>query len=92
MENKVLTQEEIQKLKNLRSSRLLALEQFGALEIAAIELEEQKSKTKQNFTQLLKEEEEFSIELQRKYGNGTIDLEKGEFISSTWFWSLLRYL
>lgn len=83
MENKVLTQEEIQKLKNIRSSRLQALEQFGALEIATIELEEQKSKTKQNFTQLLKEEEEFSIELQKKYGNGTIDLEKGEFISST---------
>jgi hypothetical protein len=83
MEKKVLTQEEIQKLVSFRSSRIAVLEQLGSYEITLIELEEQKSKTKQEFLKLLKEEEEFSILLQQRYGSGTIDIEKGEFTSST---------
>ena len=82
METKVLTQEEIQSLKNFRSSRILVLEQLGAYELIAIEIEQQKLKTKEKFLKLLAEEEKFSDTLQQKYGNGTIDIDKGEFISS----------
>ena len=82
METKVLTQEEIQSLKNFRSLRITTLEQLGTFELTTIELEQQKQKTKENFLKLLKEEEEFSSKLQQKYGNGTIDIDKGEFISS----------
>ena len=82
METKVLSQEEIQSLKNFRLSRISTLEQLGAYELTSIEIEQQKLKTKEDFLKLLKEEEEFSNKLQQKYGNGTIDIDKGEFISS----------
>jgi hypothetical protein len=82
METKVLTQDEIQSLKNFRLSRISTLEQLGAFELTAIELEQQKQKTKEKFLKLLEEEEKLSDILQQKYGNGTIDIDKGEFISS----------
>jgi hypothetical protein len=82
METKVLSQEEIQSLKNFRLLRISTLEQLGAYELTSIEIEQQKLKTKEDFLKLLKEEEEFSNKLQQKYGNGTIDIDKGEFISS----------
>jgi len=83
METKVLTQDEVQSLKNFRSLRISTLEQLGAYELTTIELEQQKEKTKEKFLKLLEEEEKFSDTLQQKYGNGTIDIDKGEFISST---------
>jgi hypothetical protein len=82
METKVLTQDEVQSLKNFRSLRISTLEQLGAYELTTIELEQQKEKTKEKFLKLLEEEEKFSDTLQQKYGNGTIDIDKGEFISS----------
>lgn len=82
METKVLTQDEVQSLKNFRLLRISTLEQLGAYELTTIELEQQKEKTKEKFLKLLEEEEKFSNTLQQKYGNGTIDIDKGEFISS----------
>lgn len=83
METKVLTQEEIQLLNNFRSSRVNILEQLGACELTLIEIERQKTKIKEEFNKLAIEEETFSSTLQQKYGNGTINIEKGEFVSST---------
>jgi len=83
METKVLTQEEIQSLNNFRISRVNILEQLGACELTLIEIERQKIKIKNEFDKLAEEEEKFSLILQQKYGNGTINIEKGEFVSST---------
>jgi hypothetical protein len=83
METKVLTQEEIQSLNNFRLSRVNILEQLGACELTLIEIERQKVKIKNEFDKLAGEEEKFSSILQQKYGSGTINIEKGEFISST---------
>lgn len=78
METKVLTQEEISSLKEIQSKRIQLTERFGVLEI---QYEAQKQLLKNELTSLLAKEELVGNQLQQKYGNGSIDLEKGEFIS-----------
>ena len=80
MEKQVLTQEEIQSLKNIQNYQLFLVEQLGVLEYKIQILELEKQKLKQNIQKQLKEEEEIGEKLQQKYGDGNIDLEKGEFI------------
>jgi hypothetical protein len=79
METKVLTQEEIDQLRNLQQQRKDLTEQFGLLEI---NYESQKQSLIYQLNQLLKSEEEEGDKLQKKYGSGTIDLSKGEFTSN----------
>jgi hypothetical protein len=79
METKVLTQEEITQLKNLQSKRKDLSEQFGLLEI---NYETQKQSLFYQLNQLLQEEDKIGSQLQQKYGDGTIDLDKGEFTSN----------
>ena len=80
MENKVLTQEEIQSLKSIQDNQLLLAEQLGFLEYRILVLEKEKQKLKQTLQNQIETEEQLAKELQEKYGNGNIDLEKGEFI------------
>ena len=80
MEKKVLTQEEIQSLKNVQSNQSLLIEQLGILEYKIQILELEKQKLKQTLQNQLEEEEQIGKQLQQKYGDGSIDLEKGEFI------------
>ena len=81
METKVLTQEEIQQLKNIQEKRAKFVEQFGILEMRAQEINIQKEFLKEELTVLQQEETKTGEALQQKYGNGSIDLSKGEFIS-----------
>jgi stress response protein YsnF len=82
MTTKVLTQEEIQSLKLIQEKRIQLVEQFGVLEIRLQDLEHQKEQLKTNLKQLRQEEIKIGETLQQKYGDGSINLEKGEFISS----------
>jgi hypothetical protein len=82
MTTKVLTQEEIQSLKLIQNKRIQLIEQFGVLEIRLQDLEYQKGQLKTNLQQLRQEEIKIGETLQQKYGDGSINLEKGEFISS----------
>ena len=82
MTTKVLTQEEIQSLKLIQEKRIQLVEQFGVLEIRLQDLEHQKEQLKINLKQLRQEEIKVGETLQQKYGDGSINLEKGEFISS----------
>ena len=81
MEKKVLTQEEITQLKNIREKRIQLVENFGILESRIQEFNLQKENLKDNLKQLIQEETDLGRNLQQKYGDGSIDLEKGEFIS-----------
>jgi hypothetical protein len=80
MEKQVLTQEEIQSLKTIQSNQSLLIEQLGLLEYKVLILEKEKQKLKQSLQRQLEEEELIGKQLQQKYGDGSIDLEKGEFI------------
>jgi hypothetical protein len=81
METKVLTQEEIQLLKSIQEKRLHIVEQFGIIEVRIQELRLQKEYLKEELKKLRQEELKTGETLQQKYGDGTINLEKGEFIS-----------
>jgi hypothetical protein len=80
MEKQVLTQEEIQSLKNIQSNQTLIIEQLGTLEYRILILEKEKQRLKQTLQNQLETEEQIGKQLQQKYGDGNIDLEKGEFI------------
>jgi hypothetical protein len=80
MEKQVLTQEEIQSLKTIQSNQSLLIEQLGLLEYKVLILEKEKQKLKQTLQKQLEEEELIGKQLQQKYGDGSINLEKGEFI------------
>jgi hypothetical protein len=80
MEKQVLTQEEIQSLKNIQLHQQALLDTFGNLEYKIQILELEKQKLKQTLQKQLEEEEQIGKQLQQKYGDGSIDLENGEFI------------
>lgn len=80
MENTKLTVEEIEKLQEIQQqNQALALE-LGNLEMTKIQIENRYDELVEFYNKLKTTENEFGKELSTKYGNGTIDLEKGEFI------------
>jgi len=82
MTTKVLTQEEISQLKSVREKRVQLVEGFGVLESRIQELNLQKELFKEELKKLIQEETSLGQTLQQKYGDGSIDLEKGEFIAN----------
>lgn len=78
METKVLEQEEIQSIKDLQVKREQLMADFGFIEMRIQELELQKENLINLLVEVRNSEATLSNELQSKYGNGTIDLEKGE--------------
>jgi hypothetical protein len=82
METKVLTQEEITQLKAVQQERYSIVDKFGTIEIQFQELESTKQKLKLEYEKLKQREESLGKQLQSKYGDGTINLEKGEFVSA----------
>jgi len=78
METKVLEQEEIQAIKDLQTKREQLMADFGFIEMRIQELELQKENLINLLIEVRNSEATLSNELQAKYGNGTIDLEKGE--------------
>jgi hypothetical protein len=81
METKVLTQEELQQIKDIQQERLTLIEQFGILEYNIQDLEQQKQQLRSTLSSLKQREIKLGEVLQEKYGDGTINIEKGEFTS-----------
>jgi hypothetical protein len=82
METKVLTQEELQSLKAIQEKRIQLTEQFGLIEMRIQEMGLQKEFLKEELKKLQQEEIAIGESLQKTYGDGTINLEKGEFVSN----------
>ena len=80
MENKVLTQEEIQSLKLIQTNQSNLVQALGTVEYRIQLLELDKQSLKVQLQKQVEEETKVAKELQEKYGDGNIDLEKGEFI------------
>jgi hypothetical protein len=83
METKVLEQEELQQVKDVQQERLTLTDQFGVIEYNIQDLEQQKSQLISRLAVLKQKEIELGKMLQEKYGDGTINIEKGEFTSSS---------
>ena len=80
MTTKVLTQEEITQLKAIQEKRFQLTEQFGIIELRIQEFNLQTEHLVDELKKLRQEEITVGENLQKKYGDGTINLEKGEFI------------
>jgi hypothetical protein len=78
MATQVLEQEEIQSIKDLQTKREQLMADFGFIEMRIQELELQKENLINLLVEVRNSEANLSNELQSKYGNGTIDLDKGE--------------
>lgn len=79
METKVLAQEEIQSLKTLQENQSSLVTALGDLEYQITILESRKQFLKNEIAIQIESEIKIGKELQEKYGEGNINLEKGEF-------------
>tara|TARA_R110000787_G_scaffold4128_3_gene16044 strand:+ start:188 stop:439 length:252 start_codon:yes stop_codon:yes gene_type:complete len=80
MENKTLTEEEITTIKDLQSTRDGIIIELGNIEAYFAEVKARKEELYLELKSLKVKDLEVGKELSDKYGNGSIDLEKGEFI------------
>jgi DUF1009 family protein len=79
METKVLTQEEIQSLKSFKEEQIDVVALLGNIEYQIQLLDIQKQKLKEEIQNQIQKQNKYAENLQQKYGEGNIDLEKGEF-------------
>ena len=80
------SQEEMDKIKEIQSSYVGVQQAFGQLEVNRIRLEQQLDATQQASSDLRKkfsdvqgDEQKFIEELNKKYGDGALNLESGTF-------------
>jgi hypothetical protein len=78
METKVLTQEELTQLRNLRDKQNNILEGLGSVEYRITLLENNKTSLKSQIAELEKANATLGAQLTEKYGNGSLNLETGE--------------
>ena len=83
MTTHVLTQEEIQEIKNFQDNRQTLIQQFGIIEFNIQDLKSQKQQLIIELSNLKQLESQIGSKLQDKYGEGTIDIDKGEFTSNS---------
>lgn len=79
MTTHVLTQEELQQVQSLQSKRDQLTIDFGYVEYKIQELELQKENLIEQLLQLKSKEIQIGKEFQEKYGEGSINIDKGEF-------------
>jgi len=78
MKKKVLTQEELQNLKDFQTREENLIVAFGQIAYQQQTLDEQQDKVIEEKEKFEKERAEFASSLTSKYGNGTINIETGE--------------
>jgi len=82
MEKTVLSQEELNNLATLQQQQDNFVIQLGQIEYQIGTLERQKNIIKQNIESFEKQQVELGDQLKEKYGEGTINLESGEFVKA----------
>ena len=80
MEKKVLTEEEMSRVTELRKRFAMLSQSLGNMEIAALEMKIQKEAGMEELKNIKSEELVLAQELEEKYGQGTVSLETGEFL------------
>jgi len=82
MTTQIITPEELTQVQSLQSKRDQLTIDFGFIELQIQELELQKESLIEQLSQLKLEEAQIGKEFQNKYGEGSINIIKGEFTSS----------
>ena len=86
MANTKFTKEEMARIKDIQADYLGIQQTFGQVEVSRLRLEQQLDSTQQasvelrdKFLETQQNEQKFIEELNKKYGDGTLDLESGTF-------------
>ena len=79
-EKKVLSQEEIDELKELQNTFKNLTEVSGVIEMQHYNIQLKKEQLKSNLQSLQEKEVILAKNLEDKYGQGSISLETGEFL------------
>ena len=82
MSTKKLLPEEVSKLEEFQARNNELVVNVGATELRIDALERQKEELLDKFQDLQKDQAKFGQDLQEKYGDGNLDLEKGEFTAT----------
>lgn len=80
MENKVLTQEELEVLNSIQEQRSRIMSDFGLLEYSLQEIELQKQNVIEDLKKIKANELSFSSQLEAKYGKIQVNATTGEII------------
>ena len=80
MENQKLTQEELQQIADLQNKNRAIVSEFGEIELVKLNVEARVENAKKFLAELREAEQAFGKELSEKYGDGTVDLQSGEFV------------
>ncbi len=80
MEPVTLTIEEIEKFKEFQTKNQELINYLGQIELQKLNLELSRDQIKQDMIGMSDEQNKFAQEIQTKYGEGQIDIEKGVFI------------
>lgn len=80
MENKKLTQEELQQIETVKQKSQAVVQELGQIELLKLNLKSRRENALAFLEELKQEEKALAEALEAAYGKGTIDLEKGEFM------------
>lgn len=80
MEPIKLTEEELNKFAEIQAKNNAVVNQLGNLELTKLQVENRRVEILNFLNELREEENEFGKELTEKYGEGSIDLQTGEFL------------
>lgn len=80
MEPIKLTEEELTKFAEIQAKNNAVVNQLGNLELTKLQVENRRVEILNFLNELREEENGFGKELTEKYGEGSIDLQTGEFL------------
>lgn len=79
MEAKKLEEQEVTQLRLLKENTERIIREFGEIKLAQLNLEKREENAEALLEQLKKNEKEIVKHLEDKYGQGSIDIERGLF-------------
>jgi|TARA_B110000977_G_scaffold110465_1_gene143611 chromosome segregation ATPase len=82
MEKVSLSKEEIQIIKDIQQKEQEIVSQLGQIEYQILSLNSQKEDLKDAINDINKKGNKLGEDLQQKYGDGSINIETGEFTKS----------
>jgi len=83
METIYLKKEEIDELKNIQEKENEIIFQIGQLEYQILNLQSQKNEIQNQLVEFNKKRNLIAQKLQDNYGEGSVNLESGEFIKNS---------
>lgn len=80
MENKKLSVEQLEQIKDFQQKYQNLSQELGTIELQKIALEARRKTAEEYLTGLQQEERMIAEQIEKEFGKGTINLELGEFV------------